>query len=179
MRRLLRPLCLSLLAVALPAIADEGMWPFNNVPSAALKQKYGWAPDQAWLDHVRLASVRFNNGGSGSFVSSTGLVLTNHHVGANCIQKISSSEHDYVKNGYVARSSAEEVKCPDLELNVLESIEDVTAKVNANVKAGMTDAQVLEAQKADEARLEKQCNEKTGLRCDTITLYAGGGLDLD
>jgi peptidase S46-like protein len=165
-------------ALALPALADEGMWPYNKIPAAVLKQKYRWAPDQAWLDHVRLASVRFNNGGSGSFVTDTGLVLTNHHVGANCIQKISSPEHDYVKNGYVARSSSDEARCPDLELNVLESIEDVTARVNANVKPGMTNVQVLEAQKADQARLEKECNEKTGLRCDTITLYAGGEYDL-
>ncbi len=154
------------------------MWPYNNIPAKVLKQKYGWAPDQKWLDHVRLASVRFNNGGSGSFVSATGLVLTNHHVGANCIQKISSPEHDYIKNGYVAKSAAEEVKCPDLELNVLEGIEDVTARVNADVKPGMTDAQVLEAQKASQAKIEKECNEKTGLRCDTVTLYAGGEYDL-
>ena len=171
--------CLALVALlAAPARGDEGMWPYNNVPAKVLKQKYGWAPDQKWLDHVRLASVRFNNGGSGSFVSATGLVLTNHHVGANCIQKISSPEHDYIKTGYVAKSAAEEVKCPDLELNVLEGIEDVTAKVNADVKTGMTDAQVLEAQKAAQARLEKECNEKTGLRCDTVTLYAGGEYDL-
>src|SRR5438094_6077815 len=149
------------LAVLVPHVrADEGMWPYNNVPARVLKQKYGWAPDQKWLDHVRLASVRFNNGGSGSFVAATGLVLTNHHVGANCIQKISSPEHDYIKNGYVARSAAEEVKCPDLELNALEGIEDATARVNADVKPGMTDAQVLEAQKAAQARLEKECNEK-------------------
>ena len=167
------------LALLVPhVLADEGMWPYNNVPAKSLKQKYAWAPDQKWLDHVRLASVRFNNGGSGSFVSATGLVLTNHHVGANCIQKISNPEHDYIKNGYVAKSAAEEVKCPDLELNVLEGIEDVTAKVNADVKPGMTDAQVLEVQKASQARLEKECNEKTGLRCDTVTLYAGGEYDL-
>ncbi len=173
---------LSLLALtvafALPALADEGMWPFNNVPSAHLKKTYGWAPDQPWLDHVRLASVRFNDGGSGAFVSETGLVLTNHHVGANCIQKISSPEHDYIKNGYIARSAADEVKCPDLELNVLEGIEDVTALVNAGVKGGMTDTQALKVQKAEQARLEKECNEKTGLRCNTITLYAGGEYDL-
>jgi hypothetical protein len=165
-------------AFALPAFADEGMWPYNNVPVKALKEKYGWAPDQAWLDHVRLASVRFNAGGSGSFVSENGLVLTNHHVGAGCIQKISTPEKDYIKTGYFAKSAAEEVKCPDLELNVLEGIEDVTAQVNAGVKPGMTNAQVLEAQKAAEARLEKECNEKTGLRCNTITLYAGGEYDL-
>ena len=166
------------LAVLVPPVrADEGMWPFNNIPAKSLKQ-YGWAPDQKWLDHVRLASVRFNNGGSGSFVSETGLVLTNHHVGANCIQKISSPEHDYIRNGYVAKSAAEEAKCPDLELNVLEGIEDVTARVNADIKPGMTDAQVLEAQKAAQAKLEKECNEKTGLRCDTVTLYAGGEYNL-
>src|SRR5437667_921881 len=171
----------SLLLVSLLAPhvrADEGMWPYNNIPAKVLKQKYGWAPDQKWLDHMRLASVRFNNGGSGSFVSATGLVLTNHHVGANCIQKISSPEHDYIKNGYVAKSADEEVKCPDLQLNELEGIEDVTASVNADVKPGMTDAQVLEAQKAAQAKLEKECNEKTGLRCDTVTLYAGGEYDL-
>lgn len=179
-----RKLGLSLLAltltaaIALPMLADEGMWPFNNVPAKDLQTRYGWAPDQAWLDHVRLASVRFNSGGSGSFVSETGLVLTNHHVGAGCIQKISTPEHDYVKNGYFAKSAGEEVKCPDLELNVLEGIEDVTARVNAGVKAGMTGAQVLEAQKAEQAKLEKDCNEKTGLRCNTITLYAGGEYDL-
>ncbi len=165
-------------ALALPALADEGMWPYNNIPSAYLKKTYGWAPDRAWLDHVRLASVRFNSGGSGSFVSETGLVLTNHHVGANCIQKISTPEHDYIKSGYLAKSPAEEVKCPDLELNVLEEIEDVTAQVNEGVKAGMTEAQIFEAQKAEQARLEKDCNEKTGLRCNTITLYAGGEYDL-
>ena len=179
MKRGLGLLCLILLVVsALPLLADEGMWPFNNVPSAYLQKTYGWAPDQAWLDHVRLASVRFNSGGSGSFISETGLVLTNHHVGAGCIQKISTPERDYVKNGYFAKSAAEEVKCPDLELNVLEGIEDVTARVNAGVKAGMTGAEILAAQKAEQARLEKDCNEKTGLRCNTITLYAGGEYDL-
>lgn len=179
MKRFLLPLCLvSVVALAASALADEGMWPFNNVPIRQLKAKYGWAPDQAWLDHVRLASVRFNSGGSGSFVSENGLVLTNHHVGAGCIQKISTPEKDYIKNGYFAKSAAEEVKCPDLELNVLEGIEDVTAKVNADVKPGMAAADILAAQKAAQARIEKACNEKTGLRCNTITLYAGGEYDL-
>ena len=179
MKRRSLPLCLLALAVlAAPLLADEGMWPYNNVPVEAMKARYGWAPDQAWLDHVRLASVRFNSGGSGSFVSENGLVLTNHHVGAGCIQKISNAERDYVKNGYFAKSAAEEAKCPDLELNVLEGIEDVTAKVNANVKPGMGAAEILAAQKAAQARLEKECNERTGLRCNTITLYAGGEYDL-
>ncbi len=172
-------ICLVLAAgFALPALADEGMWQYNNIPVKDLQARYHWAPDKAWLDHLRLASVRFNSGGSGSFVSETGLVLTNHHVGANCIQKISTPEHDYVKGGYIAKSAAQEVKCPDLELNVLEGIENVTAQVNAGGKPGMTDAQILEAQKAEQARLEKSCNEKTGLRCNTITLHAGGEYDL-
>src|SRR5262249_38382865 len=113
-----------------------------------------------------------------SFVSETGLVLTNHHVGANCIQKISTPDRDYIKTGYRAKSAADEVKCPDLELNVLEEIEDITAKVNAESKPGMSDAEVLSAQKAVQARLEKDCVEKSGLRCDTVTLYAGGEYDL-
>jgi Peptidase S46 len=166
------------LAASFPVIADEGMWPYNNVPKKYLESKYGWAPDRAWLDHVRLASVRFNDGGSGSFVSSTGLVLTNHHVGAGCIQKISTSEHDYIKTGYEAKTPAEELKCPDLELNVLESIEDVTKQVNVRVKPGMTDSQILEAQKAEQARLEKSCHDRTKLRCDIVTLYEGGEYDL-
>jgi peptidase S46-like protein len=164
--------------LAAGAVADEGMWPFNNIPIKSLKQKYGWAPDKKWLDHVRLASVRFNNGGSGSFVSDTGLVLTNHHVGANCIQKISTPEHDYVSAGYRAATGDAEVKCPDLELNVLEGIEDVTSRVNAVVKPGMSDAEALQAQKAEQATLEKACHEKTGLRCDAVTLYDGGEYDV-
>ena len=158
-------------------LADEGMWPFNNVPES-LKQRYGWAPDQKWLDHVRLASVRFNNGGSGSFVSSTGLVLTNHHVGSDCIQKISTADHDYVTTGYLAKAASEEVKCPDLELDVLEGVRDVTVEVNAVVKPDQSPAQILEAQKGEQAKLEKECHEKTGLRCETVTLYEGGEYDL-
>jgi Peptidase S46 len=164
--------------LAAPLAADEGMWTFNNVPAKSLKEQYGWSPNRAWLDRLRLASVRFNNGGSGSFVSDTGLVLTNHHVGANCIQKISTPEHDYVQSGYRAKSAADEVKCPDLELNVLEGIEDITARVNSQNKPGMSDAELLAAQKSVEARLEKECFDKTGLRCETVTFYAGGEYDL-
>src|SRR5438445_13586822 len=108
------------------ARADEGMWPFNNLPRAAIKKKYGFDITDAWLKKVQLASVRFNSGGSGSFVSPDGLVMTNHHVAADTLQKIGSPQHDYIKEGFYARTRGEEVKAPDLELNMLVSIEDVT-----------------------------------------------------
>ena len=106
------------------ARADEGMWTFDNPPAKQL-QRYGFTPTPEWLDHVRLSSVRFNDGGSGSFVSSRGLVLTNHHVAFGQLQKVSTPQKDYVKDGFYARTPAQELKCPDLELNVLISIENV------------------------------------------------------
>ena len=129
------------LLLALPlAAADEGMWLFNRTPNAIFKQRYNFEPTQAWLDHLQKSSIRFNSGGSGSFVSADGLALTNHHVGLDCLAKISTKDHDYVTTGYHAKTHAEEVKCVDLELNVLQSIEDVTARVNASVTPGMTTA---------------------------------------
>src|SRR5436305_7586811 len=119
-------LALALIAVAVPLVADEGMWLFNRPPRALLKQRYGFEPTQGWLDHLQKASVRFNSGGSGSFVGPEGLILTNHHVGLDCLAKISTPQHDYVATGYHAKAETEEVKCVDLELNVLQSIEDVT-----------------------------------------------------
>src|SRR6266542_5208092 len=120
------------------AALDEGMWTFNNVPREDIKQKYGFEVTDDWLRKVQLASVRFNNGGSGSFVSSTGLVLTNYHIVEDIIGELSTSEKDYAKEGFVAHNQAEEMKAPGLELNVLQSIEDVTDRVNAAVKEGMS-----------------------------------------
>src|ERR1700736_520973 len=118
--------------------ADEGMWLFNSPPLKQLKEKYQFEPTPRWLEHLQKSSVRFNSGGSGSFVSATGLCITNHHVGADALQKASSKQHNYLKEGFYAKTSAEEIKCADLELNVLISIEDVTAQVNAAVKPGMS-----------------------------------------
>lgn len=163
---------------AVVASADEGMWLFNKAPKAKIKAKYGFEVTDAWLNHVRLSSVRFNNGGSGSFVSADGLVFTNHHVGAECIQQLSTKDKDYMKLGYYAKTQAEEAKCPNLELNVLEGIEDVTAEVNGAVKPGMPVAQAGQALRAEQSKIEQDCAQKTGLRCDVVTLYAGGMYDL-
>jgi len=171
----------ALLAVlALPALAaaDEGMWTFDNLPLKLLKEKYGFAPGKEWLDRVRLASVRFNDGGSGSFVSPDGLMITNHHVGLGCIQNISTEQRDYVAGGFMAAARDQEPACPGYEVNVLVAMEDVTAKVLGAVKPAMTDKAAGEARKAATARLEKECAERTGQRCDVIPLYQGGEYQL-
>src|SRR6266404_3782774 len=101
--------------------ADEGMWLLNHPPREHLKRVYGFDLADAWLKRAQLASVRFNNGGSGGFVSATGLVVTNHHVGADSLQKLSPKDKDYYRDGFYAATRPEELKCPDLELNVLQS----------------------------------------------------------
>jgi hypothetical protein len=155
------------------ASADEGMWLYNEPPKDQVKAKYGFELTQAWLDHVQLSSVRFNNGGSGSFVSADGLTFTNHHVGAGCVQQLSTEGHDYLKTGFYAKTQAEEAKCPNLELNELVDIEDVTGKVNAGVKPEMSVADAGQAQRSAMSQIEKECATATGLRCDVVTFYSG------
>ena len=156
------------------AFADEGMWTFDNPPRKNLKERYGFTPTPEWLDHIRLSSVRFNDGGSGSFVSPHGLVLTNHHVARGQLQKVSSAQQNYVKDGFYAKTQAEEMKCPDLELNVLVSMENVTDQVLGAVKPGMNNQEALKARKAVTARIESDSLQATGLRSDVIPLYRGG-----
>src|SRR5215471_7639545 len=131
---------LAALAVAAAPIAsaDEGMWTFDNPPRKQLQEKYGFEPAKEWLDHVRLASVRFMDGGSGSFVS---------HVGLGCIQNLSSAEKDYVKNGFYAETRDKEAACPGYEINVLVGTEDVSGKVLGAVTAAMSDKDAREARK--------------------------------
>src|SRR5262249_54876722 len=120
------------------ALADEGMWTFDNPPLKLIQEKYKFTLTQKWLDHVRMASVRLNDGGSGSFVSPHGLLLTNHHVARGQLQKNSTAEHDYIKNGFYARTSQEEMKSPDLEVNVLMSMENVTTRVQSALQNART-----------------------------------------
>jgi hypothetical protein len=150
------------------------MWTFDNPPGKQLQEKYGFTMSQQWLDHVRLSSVRFNDGGSGSFVSPHGLVLTNHHVALGQLQKVSTPGKNYVNDGFYARSAAEEMKCPDLELNVLISMEDVSLQVQGAVKPAMSDKDALQARKSRIAGIEKESMASTGLRSDVVSLYAGG-----
>jgi len=165
----------ALLLAAGPMIqAEEGMWTFDNPPLKLLKEKYGFVPTQAWLDHLRLSSVRLNDGGSGSFVSSDGLLLTNHHVARGQLQKNSTAEHDYLANGFYATTEAEEMKSPDLEVNVLVGMENVTARVQGAAKGIADDAKALKARDAEIAAIEKESKDKTGLRSDVVSLYQGG-----
>src|SRR5580704_3534813 len=162
-------------AMLAPALqADEGMWLFSNPPLKLLQDKYHFQPTAAWLEHVQKSSVRFDNGGSGSFVSPDGLVMTNHHVGADCLGKISTKDKNYIASGFEAKANAEEPKCDDLELNVLMSIEDVTARVAGAVQPGMDAASAEKARRAEINNIEKDSRDKTGLRSDVVTLYNGG-----
>jgi hypothetical protein len=158
--------------------AEEGMWLFSAPPRDTIRARYDFDLTDAWLDHLMQSSVRFSTGGSGSFVSGDGLVITNHHVGADALQKMGDAEHDYFRDGFLARTDADAIKCHDLELNVLQSIEDVTTRVNAAVPSGATDDDAALARRKITAEIESESLERTGLRSDVVTLYQGGAYHL-
>jgi hypothetical protein len=166
--------CVGALSISVALRADEGMWTFDNPPVKQLQEKYHFTPTQEWLDHVRLSCVRLNDGGSGSFVSPHGLLLTNHHVARGQLQKNSTAEHDYVKNGFFAATSEEEIKSPDLEVNVLAAMEDITPRVLAALKGAKTPEEEFAKRKTVIADIERESLQKTGLRSDVVTLYQGG-----
>lgn len=161
-----------------PSPADEGMWLYNNAPVAEIKSRYGVEVTPAWLEHLQRSSVRFNNGGSGSFVSANGLILTNHHVASDVIQKLSSQGQDLIKTGFLARTPQEELRAQDLELNVLYEIEDVTDQVRAAVAQATTPEAVEKARRAVMSAIEEESLKKTGLRSDVVTLFRGGAYHL-
>jgi hypothetical protein len=172
---------LFLAAVAIasaPANADEGMWTFDHFPAAAVAKKYGFAPDQKWLDHVRLSSVRLAGGCSAAFVSPRGLVQTNHHCAVECIEQLSSAGHNLVADGFYARAEADERKCPTIEVNQLVAITPVTDRIKLAID-GKDGAAFAAALKAEKAKIAAECSHNDdNLRCDVVTLYGGGAYDL-
>ncbi len=176
----MRPLRVAglLFAAALAAPADEGMWLFNKPPVRQLKGIHGFEITPEWLGHLQKSSVRLGSGGSGSFVSANGLILTNHHVGSGMIEKLSTPERDLLKEGFHAKEAGEELKCPDLELNVLMGIEDVTARVNAAVTPDQSPEDAAAARRAVIAAIEKESQDATSLRSDVVTLFQGGAYHL-
>ena len=181
LRRLVNCLVLLMLGgclAAAPAAADEGMWLFNDVPSERLQRDHGFASQAGWLERLQQAAVRFNSGGSGAFVSADGLVLTNHHVAASSLQKLSSPDRNLARDGFLAQTRADELRCVDLELNVLVSIEDVTAQVQAAVADKADAVAAANARREVLASIEKESLETTGLRSDVVTLFGGGRFHL-
>lgn len=177
MFRSLAAASLALLATA--AIADEGMWTFDNIPQAAIQKKYGATLDKPWLDKLQRSITRFESGCTGSFVSPDGLVLTNHHCAMRCLAEISSESANYVDDGFNATTRSAEKKCPTQILSVLVEMENVTAKVTA-ATAGMKDAQANQARKQELSKLEAACTKSSEksrggpLACESVTLYQGG-----
>lgn len=160
-------------SVAPLSLADEGMWTFDNPPLKQWKERYNFEPSESWLEHVRLASVRMG-GATGSFVSPNGLLLTNQHVASSQLSKLSTPERNLVKNGFYAPTSREELKCPDLEIDVLVSYEDVTKRVQGAVKTGSSDREANEQRRAEMAQIENESKQKTGLPSFVVMLYSGG-----
>jgi hypothetical protein len=157
----------------LPLHADEGMWTFDNPPRKQWKERYNFEPSDAWLEQIRLSSVKIE-GSSGSFVSANGLVMTNQHVASGQLQKLSTAERNLRRDGFLAATTADELKCPDLEVSVMTSYENVTPLVQGAVKAGMSDSAAGDARRAEIARIEKASADKTGLRSEVVKIYNGG-----
>lgn len=168
---------LACLALPQGMTADEGMWTFDNFPSKKVAEKYGFSPNQAWLDHVRDSSLRIAQGCSASFISPHGLVMTNHHCVLECVEQLSTAKDNFVETGFSAKTAAEERKCPDMELDQLVEIRDVTGEIQPAL-AGKTGDEANKALNAKKAEIQQRCGSDPGSRCDVISLYEGGVYDL-
>ncbi|HJP59580.1 MAG TPA: S46 family peptidase [Gemmatimonadaceae bacterium] len=148
------------------------MWTFDAPPFDYWRRTYGWSPDQKWLDHVRLASVRLPNC-SASFVSARGLVMTNHHCGRSCTASSSPPDSNYVITGFSAGTLADEKKCAGLYVDQLQSIENVTSRVRSAVTATTPEQQNAQ-RTAVISQIQNECQQQTQLTCQVVTLYQGG-----
>jgi len=155
------------------ALADEGMWTYDNLPLSQWKQRYNFEPTKEWIDKVRLASVKIV-GSSGGFVSPNGLIVTNHHVASSIIAQLSTKERDLMKTGFYARTQGEELKAQDAEATVLISYENMTERVHGAVKSGASNAEAAGQRSVVIAAAEKDSSQKTGLKCEVISMYSGG-----
>lgn len=166
---------IGLAALASPASAAEGMWTLDNLPADAIKARYGFTPDADWTRKLMRGAVRLAGGCSGSFVSASGLVLTNHHCVARCVEQLSTAKKDYIHDGYYAKTAADERRCPEIELNRLEQISDVTDRLR-KVTDGLSGRAYADAQKAERSRIESECvgEARETSRCDVVELYHGG-----
>jgi hypothetical protein len=153
--------------------ADEGMWTFDHLPAAKIQAALGFAPDRAWLDHQRLAALRFP-GGSGAFVSTDGLVLTNHHVVHSWLEKLGDAGHDYIRDGFLARDRSAELRIPGLALRTLAAMENVTGALERAVPRGAAGARADQARREALARLVRAAEVRTGLASEPVALFQGG-----
>jgi hypothetical protein len=174
------PCAVILLVMSNAALADEGMWTFDNFPKQLVREKLNVAIDDAWLDKVRLSTTRLESGCTGSFVSADGLLLSNHHCASECLAQLSTAEKDYLASGFLARTRNDEVRCPTEQVSVLMAVEEITPKVAAAIK-GLDDKAANEARKKELTRLEQGCEDaaksdrRTGpLSCESVSLYNGG-----
>lgn len=174
MKRLLLILAASFLAVA-AAHAGEGMWTLDNLPTQTLKQQFDFTPSAQWIEHVQHASVRLAGGCSGSFVSPDGLLLTNHHCAVECLEGLSTRQRDLMNTSFYAKNAADELKCPAMEVERLETTTNVTDTMN-RATDGKTGAAYNAAEKAESSRLEQRCvaGQPDTWRCEIVSLYHGG-----
>jgi len=177
MKKLFAALVAFVLVLPLAARADEGMWTLDHFPSAKVAKAYGFDANAAFLDHVRKSSVRLP-GCSGSFVSASGLIMTNHHCARGCIADNSDATHNYIEDGFVAKTQADEKACPGFQIVSLLTISHVTDRVNAATK-GSSGADYNAKQRAIFATIESACSAgRTDLQCQVVPLYHGGVYDL-